>query len=311
VKTATQNIQSTSQQNLDWNGIIAFITIAFLLAWTIASPMWFNTEGLKHPLAPYLLPLIMFAPSIAAFIVLRWVSPEADIKTATGLRLGDKNTWPRYWLLCWLGMPLLVLAALALSALFGVYKIDMENFSGLQQMLAQKEAGATLMESVSVKWLVAIQLGSILVAPIFNLIFSLGEEWGWRGYLLPKLLPLGQWPALIISGGIWGMWHLPVILLGYNYPLYPTIGWLLMLIFCILLGILFGWTRLATGSIWPAVIAHGALNGAAGAINLFAAADYTADTAQAGITGWVGWLLLLSAIGYLIYSKRLPVREVA
>jgi membrane protease YdiL (CAAX protease family) len=310
VKTATQNVISIGQKNLDWNGIIAFITIAFLLAWTIASPMWFNTQGLKHPLAPYLIPLIMFAPSIAAFIVVRWVSPQADIKTSTGLRMGGKGKWPSYWLLCWIGMPVLVLASLALSALLGVYQTDMQNFSGLQQMLTQKEAGASLLENVSVKWLVAIQLASIFIAPIANALFALGEEWGWRGYLLQKLLPLGQWPALIISGGIWGLWHMPVILLGYNYPLYPNTGWLFMLIFCVLLGILFGWTRLATGSIWPAVIAHGALNGSAGAINLFAAADYSPDTAQAGITGWVGWLLLSAVIAYLIYSKRLPVRNV-
>jgi membrane protease YdiL (CAAX protease family) len=87
-------------------------------------------------------------------------------------------------------------------------------------------------------------------------------------------------------------------------------GWLFMLIFCILLGILFGWTRLATGSIWPAVIAHGALNGSASAINLFASADSNIDTAQVGITGWVGWLLLSAVIAYLVHSKRLPVRDV-
>jgi uncharacterized protein len=301
--------ESTRQQSLDWNGIIAFISVAFLLAWTIASPMWFNAEGLSHPLAGALLPLIMFAPSIAAFIVVRWVSPQADIKTATGLRLGDKKIWPRYWLLGWLGMPLLVLASLTLSALLGVYQTDLKNFSGLQQMLAQKEAGVVALESMSVHWLVVIQLASMLIAPIFNAVFAFGEEWGWRGYLLPKLLPLGQWPALIICGVIWGLWHLPVILLGYNYPLYPNMGWLFMLIFCVLLGILFGWTRLATGSIWPAVIAHGALNGSAGAVNLFAAANAPIDTAQAGITGWVGWLLLSGVIAYLVYSKRLPVRN--
>jgi uncharacterized protein len=307
VKTATQNIASVSQQNLDWNGIIAFITIAFLFAWTIASPMWFNAEGLRHPLALYLMPLIMFAPSIAAFIVVRWVSPQADIKTATGLRLG-KN-WPRYWFLCWVGMPLLVLASLALSALLGVYQTDLQNFSGLQQMLAEKEDGVVVLESMPLKNLVAFQLATIFIAPLLNALFAFGEEWGWRGYLLQKLLPLGQWPALIICGVIWGLWHLPVILLGYNYPLYPHTGWLFMLVLCVLLGILFGWTRLATGSIWPAVIAHGALNGSASAINLFAAADTTIDTAQAGITGWVGWLLLTAVIAYLIYSKRLAVHD--
>ena len=45
-----------------------------------------------------------------------------------------------------------------------------------------------------------IQFGSLLIAPGINAIFAFGEEWGWRGFLLPKLLPLGQWPALLLAG---------------------------------------------------------------------------------------------------------------
>jgi membrane protease YdiL (CAAX protease family) len=47
---------------------------------------------------------------------------------------------------------------------------------------------------------------------------ALGEEFGWRGYLLPKLLPLGEVKAAIIVGLIWGPWHLPVLIAGLNYP---------------------------------------------------------------------------------------------
>ncbi len=306
--TTTQ--RANDQQTLDWNGVIAFIAVAFVIAWTVASPLWISGAGLQTFYAPFLIPLIMFAPAISAFIVARWVSPETDIKTATGLRMGPAKIWPRFWLFSWFGIPALVLASLALSAVFGLYHADLENFSGLQSMLEQSDVGKALLNNVSVKTLVALQIGLLLVAPIMNAVFAFGEEWGWRGYLLGKLLPLGQWPALLISGGIWGLWHMPIILLGYNYPLHPHLGWLYMLIFCVLLGILFGWTRLATGSVWPAVIAHGALNGSAGAVNLFMDKNYVVDTAQAGITGWVGWLLMAGMIIFLVMTRRLPVKNI-
>jgi len=45
------------------------------------------------------------------------------------------------------------------------------------------------------------------------MIFTFGEEFGWRGYLLPRLAPLGGISAAIITGVIWGLWHTPVIVL--------------------------------------------------------------------------------------------------
>ncbi len=65
---------------------------------------------------------------------------------------------------------------------------------------------------------------------------------GWTLGLLPKLLPLGQWRALLLSGPIWGAWHAPVVALGYNYPQHHALGPLLMIVFCVIFGILLGWS---------------------------------------------------------------------
>ncbi len=62
------------------------------------------------------------------------------------------------------------------------------------------------------------------IAPVINMLFTLGEELGWRGYLLPKLLPLGQWNAILVSGVVWGGWHASAIAQGHNYPGYPVLG---------------------------------------------------------------------------------------
>ena len=112
---------------------------------------------------------------------------------------------------------------------------------------------------------------------------------------------------MLISGSFWGLWHAPVVLLGYNYPEHPDLGVVLMVAFCVIFGIILGWMRLSTGSIWPAVIAHGALNGSAGVVYLFSKAGEGFGAAHAGITGWTGWILPIVCIAALVVTRRLPV----
>ncbi|MCR4897180.1 MAG: CPBP family intramembrane metalloprotease, partial [Lachnospiraceae bacterium] len=66
---------------------------------------------------------------------------------------------------------------------------------------------------------------------------AFGEEGGWRGYMMPKLLRLmGRTPALILGGVIWGLWHAPLTAIGHNfgtdYPGFPWLGILKMCILC-------------------------------------------------------------------------------
>lgn len=298
----------TSAQTLDRRGIISFIMIAYGLAWLVASPLWLSGQGLKHPLASVLLITMMATPSVAVLIVTRWISrPAEGLRAATGLRLGRGRYWYLYWLFGWFGITLLALAAPFVGALFGFYQLDLVNFSGFRALLESAGAGAAL-DQLPIQTIVLAQLASLPLAPLINAVFSFGEEWGWRGYLLPRLLPLGQWPALIISGVIWGLWHAPVILLGYNYPNHMDIGWLLMVGMCVVWGMLFSWTRLATGSVWPAVLAHGGLNGTAGVVVLFGQANVPFDSALVGVTGITGWILPLLLVALLGITGRLPVR---
>jgi membrane protease YdiL (CAAX protease family) len=118
-------------------------------------------------------------------------------------------------------------------------------------------------------WLVFIAqtLQALLITPLLNALPTFGEEFGWRGYLQPKLLPLGNHKAVLLTGVIWGVWHWPIIMMGYNYGTdyfgAPFLGPLAMLWFTLTLSALFGWITIKAGSLWPAVIAHGALNGIA------------------------------------------------
>ena len=97
---------------------------------------------------------------------------------------------------------------------------------------------------------------------LIGTIFALAEEIGWRGYFLPHLLPLGQRRALLLSGLLHGVWHLPLMLMT---SFYHGLGNRLIVIPLFLLplsaaGVCYGYLRLTTGSAWPAAILHGTFN---------------------------------------------------
>ena len=114
-------------------------------------------------------------------------------------------------------------------------------------------------------------IGFFVQLVLFTVTLSLGEELGWRGYLLPRLLAVGRNRALLVTGLIWAAWHLPLIFLT---PLYHADGnrWLVVPLFVATIvagSFFFGYLRLWTDSTWPAALAHSAHNGAWGILAAF------------------------------------------
>ena len=103
---------------------------------------------------------------------------------------------------------------------------------------------------------------------LFQLAYSVicffpafGEEWGWRGYMMPKLTELMPKPAAVVVGGIiWGLWHAPLTVAGHNfgvdYPGYPFAGIGMMCISCVMLNAFLTLLTEKTKSIYPAVFVH-------------------------------------------------------
>ena len=191
----------------------------------------------------------------------------------------------------------------------GVYRTDLAHLSGLAELL--RAQGVTELP-VPLAAIAAAQLVQVLVVGWVNVLPALGEEWGWRGWLLPALLPLGRWPAVLLVGVVWGLWHAPVILLGYNYGLHgPLAAMALMTGLCVVLGTLLGWLRLCSGSVWPPAIAHGFVNAVAGLPLLFAAAGQPVDGATTGLLGWTGWVVMLGAFAVVAAVVRSRHRAAA
>ncbi len=285
----------------DQRSVGVFVLLSFGLAWLVALPLWLG-DGLTSAWFPVLAVLIMATPAIATLAVVFSIDrPERPV-AALGL-------WPLkpvrrvlgYAAIGVFGSIAIVLVALPVGALLGVYPADFVNFSAFQQVLDQQGGEIPIPTGA----LVALQLVSLPLASMINVIPALGEELGWRGWLLPKLMPLGAIPAILISGAIWGLWHAPLILLGYNYPGAP--GWLglsAMVAMCVLVGAIFGWLRLRSGSVWPAALAHAAFNGAGGSYLIFAMAGERVDTTQATILGWSGWIVPLIIVVAIVATGR-------
>ncbi|TWX37053.1 CPBP family intramembrane metalloprotease [Frigoribacterium sp. ACAM 257] len=291
---------------VSWWPIAAFVLLSFGLAWLVCLPLWLG-DGLASPLRGVCAVAMMATPAVGALVVSRFVDRPASIPRSLGL-------WPLRpvgRLLAYLGLALvvpvaLVLVALPIGAALGSYPADVTGFSAFRELTEQQVAQATAGLGdpgplPPIGLLVALQLVSIPIGAFVNTVPALGEELGWRGFLLPRLLPLGTAPAVLVSGAVWGLWHTPLILLGYNYGV-QTPGWIgvaMMTGTCVVVGAVFAWLRVRSASVWPAALAHGAFNAAAGSSLLFAAAGERIDLVQGTILGWSGWIVPVLLVAVL------------
>lgn len=116
---------------------------------------------------------------------------------------------------------------------------------------------------------------------VLSALSAVGEEIGWRGLLIPQLARVQSFSrTAIISGVIWGVWHVPLIIGGGYSSSAPT--WYAVACFMVLvvgMSFAFAWLRLASGSLWPAVLMHAVHN-------LFIQSVLDHLTVDTGNTAW-------------------------
>lgn len=117
-------------------------------------------------------------------------------------------------------------------------------------------------KQISIITFMAYFLTSLVLGSVQAGIFTMGEELGWRGYLQNKMIrEFGIIRGVIFLGLVWGYWHLPIILMGYNFPEYRILGgFVLMPLMTIGFSGVWAWLTLRAKSILPAILAHGAVN---------------------------------------------------
>jgi membrane protease YdiL (CAAX protease family) len=255
------------ETKFDTRRTFIFLGLAFGIAW-LTGLVIHLTGGLVN--SPQVGPGLSLALLLMA-VPYMWAPAVANILTRlltregwkdVGFRPNFRKGWP-YWLIGWVLPALMTIGGAAVFFLIFPHYFDI-GLTRVQQSMQQSPFLARFSPWV----LVSIEaLLGILISPIVNSLATLGEEFGWRAYLLPKLLPLGWRKAMLLMGLIWGVWHWPVIFMGYeygfNYPGYPWLGPLLFIWITFCLGVFLAWITLRAGSVWPAVIGHAAINGIA------------------------------------------------
>ena len=245
--------------------IIIFLSITFvttyLYEFLVLYPLVFSDNVAMQALAQVLLGLVMIFPALGV-LATRLITKEGFRGNSFLMpRTGRRSV--KWFLFAWFGP--VVFTVLGAALYFLVYPQQFDP--GLSYMGEVMAANGVEMTTQMLQATMTSQIVmAVFLSPVLNLFTCFGEEWGWRGYLLPKMrekLPL--FAVLLVNGVIWGLWHAPLTAIGHNYgmgyPGYPVTGILAMCCFCIVMGVIFSFITIKTGSCIPAVIAHGALNG--------------------------------------------------
>lgn len=275
--------------------LIIFITLTIVIAWImfLLIPICGLTYG--SGLSVLIIMSAMFVPALSS-VLTRLITKEG---------FGNMYLRPHFkghvkdYLLVYFGPTVLLFLSGAVYFLIfpGSFDPELTALNGL--VASSGKQGLTASTLLIVQVLIFVVIG-----PIVNIIPTMGEELGWRGYLLPKLrMFLSDRAALIITGAIWGIWHLPVIVMGHNYGTgywgYPWLGILAMIVFCIVLGTIEGYMSIKLQSAIPAAMIHSTVNAGAALPIYLLKGSYNTLLGPA-ITGLIGGLPFIGLAAILL-----------
>jgi uncharacterized protein len=239
---------------------------------------------------------IMWCPALAALVTLK----------LNGRKLADLGwKWPeaKFAWMSWY-VPLLY-AAIAYAI---VWAIGLGGFPNREFMLSLVTRMGLPLSPATATILYVLLEGSFGMAR--SLSTALGEEIGWRGFLVPELFKTVSFTGTaLISGVIWALWHYPILIFAdYNSG---TATWYALACFTvqvIAIAFITAWLRLRTGSLWTGALIHASHN-------LYVQAIFTPLTKNTGKTAWFidefGAVLPLVALCFAIYfwSRRGELKE--
>ena len=255
-----------------WHEIAGYVALASGLCWLVIAPAMLGF--IDAELAPALVPVAQLTPLLAALVFVRVLRP-GRARNLLALRWNRSGRWAA------MGVGILVLIG------------AVQLVSGLLLGWRPRPT-AEILTAASV----------VLPLLVLQATFAVGEETGWRGWLLSRTRHLGFPAAAAISAGAWTLWHLPALTFLPDPVSAESAAYLLGIAswapFLVAL-------RLVSGSVWPPVLVHGAINSVR-VFQLQSVADSGGVDWRVEALGWVLWLLaavLLARHGGR-QTKRLP-----
>ena len=227
-------------------GFGLYFLLAFGMAWLLQvyASLLLLRDG-NAAAYQLLLAVSMFCPLVSVLLVQKfWLHQPTGISWRPRLKGNG-----RYLLAAWFGPA--VFTVLAAVLYFAVFPSRLDT-SGSWLATAYggqwtPEALKTELGVTTTSYLIQNGLLAVTLAPLANMIPAVGEEAGWRGYMMPRLKErLGLLNGRLLGGVIWGVWHWPLMLLvgyeyGTNYLGAPLLGLVVWCVVCFALNTLLDW----------------------------------------------------------------------
>jgi uncharacterized protein len=246
-------------------GLVTFLALIVLFSIVI------DTWAFTHPGdAAVAIAVLMCTPSLAS-VITRLVRREgfADVS----FRFGPARTT----------LPWFVVAALV-PIVVGTVAYGIAWSTGLAEFTGT--AGG-----------VALGVASMFLIAVWgSCVFAAGEEIGWRGYMLTRLIDAGVPRPVLASGLIWATWHLPMVFGGfYAAGSDRLLSAGLLIVSATSFAVVLARMRLETGSIWPVIFAHSAWN-------VIIQHPFDGASGGPGATLWVGEAGILTCLVLIVVA---------
>jgi uncharacterized protein len=209
----------------------------------------FETRLILGDGSSWVVSALMWTPG-AASIVARLILREGfgDVSFRLGGRAGVKA----------LGIALLLPIVIGLISYGIAWTVGLVHFTPQPDTFSARFVGDSTPPMLV--FVINVALAATVVAVLAARVAA-GEEIGWRGYMLTRLIDAGVPRPVLVSGVIWGLWHVPLILGGvYLAGPPPMVSALLWMVVAVAMSFVLARLRLETGSIWPAITLHSAWN---------------------------------------------------
>lgn len=313
-------MNTEAERKLPLKRITIYLAVTFVFTYgvelLVIMPMAGSVDINKAYLAQILVAGVMFIPALGALIT-RLVTGEKLKWRNLMLSLHLKGNL-KYYGLAWFGIVLLIILGTALYFLIFPKQFDPEM--GYIRALLTSQGAEVEVTDGQVRLIVAVEIFmGIFLSPFLNIFNCFGEEWGWRGFLLPEMLKRFKVvPTLLLTGVIWGLWHVPLTIMGHNYGLgyrgFPVTGILAMCAFCVVVGIILSYVTIKTGSCIPAIMGHGTINGFSAVGICFSSLEHPYNVflgpAPTGLIGGAGLLVTAAFLLYLLHKEERKAEEV-
>lgn len=269
--------------------IIWFVGITLPLTYLIGLTIW-NRGGLASPWSV----VTMYVPALTVMGLYLF---KFRIPIFKGGDLGIRFKGWKYWIIAPLTITILSLISYGIS-----YLINPEMFEDSNKVL--ESLGKKGFDQLGlIGGMLSVILLNGFIGSLANIPMFLGEEIGWRGFLVPRLLKLTSPLYAFLTGAfVWALWHAIMIAQGLNYPdIHPVIGVMLMVGFCFPVGIIFQYFYHKSKSIFVAALSHAAMNKSAMSMSFLLKED-SYNTLIYGPTGLIG-IIIFSLTAIYLYKK--------